>query len=97
MAGSGSTLTWKLMGTGSAIVAGTLTRKLITKTWKGVTGAEPPTNPEHPDVTWGEAITWALASGVAVALARLVATRAAANRWVKSTGSLPPGLDESSA
>jgi hypothetical protein len=48
-------------------------------------------------VTWPEAVAWALLSGVAVALARLVATRTAADRWVKTTGSLPPGLEETAA
>ncbi len=97
MAGSSSKMGWKVMGTGSAILAGVLTRKLLTKTWSAVTGNEPPANPEHPDVTWPEAISWAVLSGVAVALARLVATRTAADRWVKATGSLPPGLEDASA
>ena len=97
MAGSGSKMGWKILGTGSAVLAGVLTRKLLTKTWTSITGNEPPANPEHPEVTWPEAISWAVLSGVAVALARLVATRTAADRWVKATGSLPPGLEESSA
>jgi hypothetical protein len=97
VAGSGSKMGWKIAGTGSAILAGVLTRKLLTKTWTSITGNEPPSNPEHPEVTWPEAISWAVLSGVAVALARLVATRTAADRWVKATGSLPPGLEETSA
>ena len=97
MADSGSKFGWKFVGTGSAVLAGVLTRKLLTTTWTRVTGNEPPANPEHPEVTWSEAISWALLSGVAVALARLVATRTAADRSVKTTGSLPPGLDETSA
>ena len=98
MAGNGnSNVGWRIVGTGSAILAGMLTRKLLTKTWTSVTGNEPPVNPEHPEVTWVEALSWAVLSGVAVALARLVATRAAADRWVKTTGSLPPGLEEMSA
>lgn len=97
MAGSGSNMGWRIVGTGSAVVAGVLTRKLVTKVWTAITGSEPPANPEHPEVTWPEAIGWAVLSGVAVAVARLVATRTAADRWVKSTGSLPPGLEEASA
>jgi hypothetical protein len=97
LASGESKIWWKVVGAGSAVIAGTITRKLVTKTWTSVTGSEPPSNPEHPDVTWGEAIAWALISGIAVALARLVATRAAADRWVKTTGELPPGLEETSA
>ena len=97
MAGSGSNLGWRIVGTGSAVMAGMLTRKLVTKAWKSITGSEPPANPEHPEVAWPAAISWAVLSGVAVAVARLVATRTAADRWVKSTGSLPPGLEEASA
>jgi hypothetical protein len=56
--------------------------------------SRPPTNPESPDTTWQEAVGWAIVSGAAVGVARLLATRTAANYWRKSTGELPPGLEE---
>jgi hypothetical protein len=76
----------------STIGAGLLMRKAIEKVWEKGTGAPPPDQPESPDTTWAEAVGWALLSGVAVALARLLATRKAADYWQRSTGDLPPGM-----
>lgn len=85
---------WKIFGALSAMLAALLTRKVLALGWKAMTGKEPPANPEHPDVTWAEAATWAVASGVGVALARLVAQRKAAETWRRASGSLPPGLED---
>ena len=52
---------WKVLGTGAAIGAGILAKKLATAGWKLGTGNEPPVNPEDPEVTWKEAIGWAVA------------------------------------
>ena len=41
-----------------------------------------------------EAIAWATISGVAVGLARMFASRKAANYYRKSTGHLPPNLED---
>jgi hypothetical protein len=35
-----------------------------------------------------------VASGAAIGVARLLATRKAAEYWRRSTGNLPPGMDE---
>ena len=43
---------WKVLGTGAAIGAGILAKKLATAGWKLGTGNEPPVNPEDPEVTW---------------------------------------------
>jgi hypothetical protein len=66
----------------------------MTATWKLSTGKEPPSNPEHPDVSMAEAATWAVASGVAVGLARMLATRKAASYYRRSTGHLPANLED---
>jgi uncharacterized membrane protein len=52
----------------------------MSKAWKRVTGKEPPSNPEDPEVALGEAIGWAVAMGVAMSTARLLATRLTAKR-----------------
>ena len=39
-----------------------------------------------------EAVLWATVSGTAVQIARMLATRRAANYYARSTGHLPPGL-----
>jgi hypothetical protein len=88
----GGTLAWRIIGTGAAIVAATLAERGIKTGWKLATGNEPPTIPEDPDTNWGEAISWALLSGAVIGLARLVATRRAAEYYRRSTGELPKAL-----
>jgi hypothetical protein len=85
---------WSLMGLGATLGATMAARKAMTATWKLSTGKNPPSNPEHPDVSLGEAVTWAIASGVAVGLARMFATRAAADYYRRSTGHLPANLED---
>src|SRR3954470_383386 len=85
-------LGWRLLAGAAAFGAGFVARKAITIGWKQITGKEPPTNPESPDVELAEAIGWAVATGVWVDAAMLLATRAAAKRWHNSTGELPAAL-----
>jgi hypothetical protein len=82
------------MGLGSAILAGIAARKVLTAAWRKGTGDDPPANPESPDTTWAQAVAWALASGAAIGLARMLATRKAAEYYRKSSGHLPPGLED---
>ncbi len=88
---------WSVMGLGSTVMATLAARKALTATWKLSTGKNPPQNPAHPDVSMGEATAWAAVSGVAVGLARMLASRKAANYYRKSTGHLPPALEETDA
>ena len=67
--------TWRLVGTGLAILSGIVVRKLLIALWSRITKHAPPTNPGAPDTTWVEGLGWALASGAAVGVARLVALR----------------------
>jgi hypothetical protein len=86
--------TWKVMGLGSAILAGIAARKVLTAAWAKGTGEPPPANPESPHTTWPQAVGWAVASGAAIGLARMLAARKAADYYQKSTGNLPPGLED---
>jgi hypothetical protein len=86
--------TWKLMGTGGAVLTGMLTKKVLTTGWEKATGNPPPANPESPDVSWGEALAWAIVSGALVGVARMLATRKAADYYRRSTGHLPPEMQE---
>jgi hypothetical protein len=85
---------YKVLGIGAGLVAAKVARSALDKGWARTKGGEPPRNPAVPGTTWSEALTWAVASGVAVAVARLVATKGAASAWTKATGSLPPGVEE---
>ena len=83
---------WSAMGLASTVGATIAARKALTSTWKVATGKNPPVNPAHPDVSIGEAVAWATVSGVAVGLARMLASRKAAEYYRKSTGHLPANL-----
>ncbi len=84
---------WKVVGSLSGIVAGTATRNLLQAGWRRARGGDPPTNPAAPGTKWSEALVWAVASGVAMAVTRLVSQRGAAGAWKAATGSYPEGLE----
>jgi subtilisin family serine protease len=86
---------YRIFASIGAAAGGIVARKALNASWRQATGKEPPTNPEHPDVRWGEALSWAIASAGVVAAAKLLAQRRVAATWRRASGSLPPGLDES--
>ena len=86
---------WRGVGIATGLAAGVTTRWLLVRLWRAVEGDEPPGNPAAPGTTWPAALIWALASGAALAVARLVAQRGAAEAWKAATGSYPAGLEES--
>jgi hypothetical protein len=88
---------WKAFGSGSAIIAGLAATKALDATWKTATGRKPPTKPENPDIAGREAILWAALSGMAIGVAKTYATRRAAHYWVRSTGDLPPGMNDNAS
>jgi hypothetical protein len=90
-------LGYKILAMAAALLGATLARKILTVGWKAATGKEPPANPEDPNVTWGEAASWAVTSGVIVGLVKLIAQRQVAATWHRASGQLPPGLEETAA
>jgi hypothetical protein len=94
---SDSSKVWSMFALGSTIVAGIAARKAMTTSWKVATGKEPPSNPADPDVSIGEALAWATLSGIAIGVLRMLASRKAADYYRKSTGHLPPNLQEASS
>lgn len=87
---------WTIMSLVSGLLGATVARQLLNGGWRAATGKRPPANPADPDVAIGEAVAWAAVSGTAVALARMLVTRRAANYYVRSTGKLPPELEADS-
>lgn len=85
---------WKLVGILAGLFAARTSRSVLDRVWARTKGGEPPRNPAAPGTTWSEAVTWAIASGVALGLARMLATRGAASAWQKGTGHLPPGIED---
>ena len=87
-------LVWKVLGTGGAILAGIIARKVTVSGWKLATGSPPPANPEDPEVEWKEALGFALFSGAVVGIARLMTTKKAADFYTKSAGHPPTALQK---
>jgi hypothetical protein len=91
MAEGGSKI-WTAFSLASALTAAAMAKKTLDKSWTLATGKKPPENPADPDVEIWEAVTWAVASGIAVGLAKMLAQRRAASYYARSTGHLPPEL-----
>ena len=67
----------KAVGTFAAFAGAYGARKVVMYGWKRITGKEPPTDPQDPEVGVGEALIWAVLLGVAMEAAHLLAGRAA--------------------
>lgn len=89
---SQSSKVWSAFSLVAALVAAAAARKGLTTSWRVATGKNPPANPADPDVDLWEAVAWAALSGTIIGLARMLATRRAANYYTRSTGKLPPEL-----
>ncbi len=87
-------LLWKAVGASAGVAAAALTRNLLIGAWQRGRHSDPPANPESPSTSWGEALAWAALTGVAIGVARMIATRGAAAGWRRAMGELPPGLEE---
>ncbi len=83
----------KLVGIATGVVVRKISDKALDKVWQKTKHSSPPADPAAPGTPWGEAISWAVASGVAVAVARLVATRGMASAKIKLTGEVPEGME----
>ena len=85
---------WKVVGISAGLLASKVSRSVVEKTWRKTKHTDPPRNPEAPGTTFNEALTWAIASGITMGVARMLATRSAAKAWKRTTGHLPPGLED---
>ncbi len=81
---------WKLLSAGAAVTAALAVRAGLAAGWRGWRGDDPPRNPADGDTGWRDALLWAGATGLLVAVARVGARRAAAAGWEAVTGSSPP-------
>jgi hypothetical protein len=89
-----TSMSWRIVGRICAVLAGIAARKALMAGWRRASGHNPPANPAVPGTSWPEAIAFAVASGAAIGLARMLATRKAAGYYRKSTGHLPRGMEE---
>lgn len=84
--------TWKLYDKAATALATIACARAADAIWRAAVGRKAPKDPTNPEVSWREAATWVALSGAATQLARVFATRKAADYWVRSTGQLPPGM-----
>jgi hypothetical protein len=91
---SDSSKFWSVFSLAAALGAAAVVKKGLNTSWRAATGKNPPANPADPDVDIWEAVVWATVSGTAIGIARMLATRKAANYYAKSTGHLPPNLQK---
>ena len=89
-------LVWRVLGTGSAIMAGVVANKLVTTIWKKA-GRDAVHDPRDPRTPWREAVVFAALTGLAAGAARTVVTRKAAQYYAKSTGHLPKAMQKGDA
>ncbi len=55
--------------------AALVAQRLLTAGWKAITGADSTPDPNDPDTPLGQAIVWALASGIGLGAAQLFTAR----------------------
>jgi hypothetical protein len=83
----------KLIGIGTGIAVRKVSEKVLAKVWMRTKHSAPPADPASPGTPWPEALSYAVASGVAIGVARLIATKGAATAKVKLTGKVPEGME----
>ena len=83
----------KLVGIGTGILVRKISEKGLEKVWQRTKHTSPPADPASPKTPWPEALSYAVASGVAIGVARLLATRGTATAKMKLTGSVPEGME----
>jgi len=86
---------WRLYSRSASVLAAVSSAQAVNLVWRASLGRRAPASPENPEVTMREAVAWAVISGSAAQLARVVVTRRAVDYWVRSTGQLPPGIKPS--
>ena len=89
-------MVWRVLGTGSAVLAGVVANKLVTTVWKKA-GRDAVLDPRDPRTRWPDAVAFAALTGLAAGAARVVATRKAAQYYEKSAGHLPKAMQQGDA
>ena len=88
-----SPMAWKLVGTGAALLAGSVANKVVSKGWKVVSGKDAPNDPLNTDdVSWKEALLFAAITGFVVQAARVAVQRKASQYYEQSSGHRPGEL-----
>ena len=84
---------WKAVSYGTGALATMVTRKALTAAWRARRSDPPPDGPGTLRASLPEALTWAVAVGAGIGVARIVAIRSAARVWEAATHEAPPTPD----
>jgi len=87
-----SELLWKVLAIAAVAGAAAGATKLVSLVWRKATDSDVPLNLAPGATSRRREIVWVVASGVAVALVRLVARRGLARIWRAKTGEYPQEL-----
>ncbi len=90
-------LDWKAISCGAGALAGLGTQRLLETAWTRLRHTSSPPMPADRRSPWVEALSWTVATGVAVAVVRLLAVRTAAVAWEAVTHEPPPDVVDSAA
>jgi hypothetical protein len=87
---------WKAFTIGLGALTGFVTTRVLEVIWKVLRGSIPPKMAADRRSSLVDALSWAIATGVGVGVARLLAIRSAAALWEVAVHEPPPepGLDE---
>jgi hypothetical protein len=90
---------WKAIAIATGALTGLATQRIIEFIWTAIRGSTPPKLAADRSSPWPEAVSWAIATGIGVGVARLLAVRTAAVLWEAAVHEPPPepGLNESAA
>lgn len=90
---------WKAIAVGTGALTGFATQRVIEVIWTAVRGSTPPKLAADRSSPWPDAVSWAIATGIGVGVARLLAVRTAAVLWEAAVHAPPPepGLNNPSA
>ena len=88
---------WKLVSTGTGMLAGLIARKLMRAGYTAIrkdAAAASPFDPTKARFSWPDALLWAAAGGIGLGIAKVVSARVALFGWEQATGTVPPGIVE---
>ncbi|MBK9696923.1 MAG: DUF4235 domain-containing protein [Propionibacteriaceae bacterium] len=85
-------LLWNAYATAVGALTAVVTTKAVQGAWRMATGSEPP-EPTDPNTPARQALAWAVASALGIAVATVLANRFAAVQWEKAMGEPAPGKD----
>lgn len=85
-------LVWKGASYGAGAIAMLATRRLLDLLWRQVRDEPPPDGTDAVGAPVVDALSWAIATGAGVGVARILAIKSAARVWEAAVHEPPPGV-----